>query len=440
MAVFDAINREVEWKIDIYFDGVDRAPLTVDRKNSLITAELLEEISSGDVPWGNVSANELSFTLYNKGGEFNPQNENGPYYRKIKMGVPVWAYCRGLNTDGSAAEWLPLGKFYVSSWSTKSGGIEAEIVCLDILSNALAGGVPKMPIYRDIQYTEFIQKVLEATVPGANVVSDFTQAGTLKYGYCVKEAKAALNDLSAGLLLGLFCDHNGDLHVSDLRKKREVAFTITDADQVIDISSTQSLQNDYAGYSVKLNEPQLSASKELLSLKDLVIPPAGVRAEGQQFTASPVAMISLARMFKNKLATPTITAATATDVSYEIKNPYREEFVDDFTIHGHIIETVSTEYLGGVDNSLSIDSPYVQTAAQISNMRRMLSLYISGILPMLEISVRGNPEMQLGQKIAVHSTRFETQFDGVLMRQQLKYDGGLSGTITLINSKLLEVE
>ena len=65
--------------------------------------------------------------------------------------------------------------------------------------------------------------------------------------------------------------------------------------------------------------------------------------------------------------------------------------------------------------------------------------YVTETLPILELTVKGNPRFQLGEKIRVTSSFYQIDFTGILIRQELNYDGGLSGTLTLLNASILEV-
>ena len=86
-ADYNSQDRCIVWKLDIYFDGINKEPLSITRDNYLIDADLLEEASADSKdPFGSVSSNELSFSLYNENGMFSPTVATGEYYGKIKTG------------------------------------------------------------------------------------------------------------------------------------------------------------------------------------------------------------------------------------------------------------------------------------------------------------------------------------------------------------------
>ena len=65
--------------------------------------------------------------------------------------------------------------------------------------------------------------------------------------------------------------------------------------------------------------------------------------------------------------------------------------------------------------------------------------FTSGVTPVLNATIRGNPNLQIGDKVRLISTRYGIDFTGILMKQQFDYDGGLSCDITLLNATLVEV-
>ena len=58
-------------------------------------------------------------------------------------------------------------------------------------------------------------------------------------------------------------------------------------------------------------------------------------------------------------------------------------------------------------------------------------------VPILELDVRCNPLIPIGAKLHVISQMYNVDFTGILIRQTFKYDGGLSGTMTILSSEIV---
>lgn len=467
---YNAKSRRIEWKLDIFFNGAYQDPVSIVRDNFLVSANVLEETNaSSNTPWGNVSANELSASIRNTNDVFNPTNTQSPYYGKIKAGVQVKAYVRpavadrddtahhvelaqythaylGLHTHEEVHhmgdtdpeyDWDPLGTFYVADWITKSGGLTAEITCYDKISDVLGAAKVKMKVLRNISKKDFIQAFFDAVQVPAVLDSAFEDI--LPFGYHTKGNKDFLNTVSAGMNAWFFCDHLGILQVRYMRNVLQMSHTITDDDQIVDISAQQGISLDYDGIQLYLKVPQLSESREILSVRNLTIPVDKLEVVSQVFSKQPVADVLYAKLTLANKALVTWHNASSIDLDYRVVNYDHIEFASNLSFYGRVVETADTVVAGEGSNLLKLDNIYVQTLAQFNSMKRFLMAWISGIPPLIEITVRGNPQFELGQKIHVESERFNTVFDGVLIRQKLKYDGGMSGTITLMNSRILEV-
>jgi hypothetical protein len=442
---YNAKSRQIEWKLDIFFNGVNQDPVSIVRDNFLVSAEVLEEaMSSSNTPWGNVSANELTASIRNTGDIFNPTNTSGIYYNKIKSGLKIDVYIRPVALSLGDAEsadleydWDPFGVFYVVDWVTKAGGLTAEITAYDRISDVLGAARAKMKVLRDVTKVDFIQNFF--AIVGVPVVIDSAFSDVLPFGYHTKTNKDFLNTVSAGMNAFIFCDHYGRILVRYMRNALPIAHTITDNDQIVDISAQQGVMMDYDGIQLYWKVPQLSSSVEILSVRNLIIPADKLEVVSQVFSKQPVADILYAKLTISNKAQVTWHQATSIDLDYKVTNNDHVEFSSTLSFFGRVVETADTVVSDSGNNLLKLDNIYVQTQEQFESMKRFLRAWVSGIPPLIEITVRGNPQFEIGQKVHVESVRFNTVFDGVIVRQKLHYDGGMLGTITLMNSHILEV-
>lgn len=467
---YNAKSRQIAWKLDIYFDGASSDPVSITKENFLISANVLEEAcASSRNPWGDVSANELTASIRNLNDIFNPSNADGPYYQKIRTGVKVAVYIRPFTPDhddtasheelsqymhetlsqhtheeihhmGSADpeyDWDEFGVFYVADWVTKSGGLTADITCYDKIGDILGAPKVKLKVMRATTQDAFIQAFFDSLfVP---VVIDSALSRDLPYGYHVGENKDFLNNVSAGMNMWFFCDHLGAIHARYMRNRLQVAHTITDNDQIINISAQHALVMDYDGIQVYWKVPQVTEADTVLQVRNTTIPADGMAVTSQVFTKKPVVDLTMSRIIQSNKAFLKSHLSSAIDMDYEVVNNDGIDFTGSIEVYGRVIETSDTVYTTDGVNLLKLNNDFVQTREQFDSVKAFLNAYVSGIVPLIEIDVRGNPQFEIGQKIHVDSTRFNTLFDGVLIRQELKYDGGMTGTITLMNSRILEV-
>lgn len=429
-------DRIIQWKAEIYFNGKNKDPLIVSHENYLIDADLLEETSSNSkTPFGNVSSNEFNMTLLNENGMFSPTREDSPYYGKIKKGVPIHVFCKP--SDKSYVAWEEFGWFYVTDWTAAITGIKADITANDQLYNIFDMPKPKLPVQANKTFAQAYQEFFDALQEQVRVDESLTE--TLKYFYNTRENKDFLSEISTGAQAYVYCDRDGIPKVQYSRIKQEVAHTLTDSDQIISISSKQSAILDYDGAEVVMNMPQESDIATLLSVKSLTLPVGKYTSASTNFSKKPVFKVTAAFLTGVENAHVTDIISTCMDVIYEVQNDAGKEITNALEILGTFIDIISTNFADEGNNLLKIDNDYVQTEDYAQKFRIFLRAYVFNKVPVLELSIRGNVKYKLGEKLHVISERYAVDFTGVLIRQNFHYDGGMSCTIKLLNSEILEV-
>ena len=436
-ADYNAVSRSIEMKLDIYFNGLNSEPFVVTRDNYLIDVDLLEETcADADNPFGTVSSNEVSFSLYNNEGLLSPTNPDSPYYGKIQSGVPIKVYIRPAS-ETEEIEWQPMGEFYVSDWMTSVTGIVANITANDELLSIFGKPHVKIPVLKNVTMRELYEAFFKAL--GIEAAIDEKLTEKLVYGYNVQENKNFLTDLSIGAQSYVFCDRNGKPKVDYARGPQEVMHTLTDSDQIIDIMSKQSILTDYTGIEVITNKPQESEVTSVLSLTELNVPSGNHTSSATSLSQTPLYRLVSAMLTGTSNVRVTDVVATCLDIVYSTTNPSDKEVLAALNILGTFIETVAVSHVEGSDKILKVDNMYIQTDEYTEKFLRLLRAYVTNKVPVLELKIRGNPAYLPGEKIRVVSERYNVDFTGVLVRQHFKYSGNLSSTIRLFNSEVMEV-
>lgn len=429
-------DRIVQWKADIYFNGLNNEPLSVNHANYLIDADLLEEaFADGKSPFGNVTSNEITLTLLNENGIFSPTKEESPYYGKIKKGVPIHLYCRP--SDQDYVTWDELGWFYVTEWTATITGITASVTANDKLYNVFEMPMPKLPVTANKTFVTAYQEFFAAL--NTPVKIDAALSGSLKYFYNTFANKEFLAEISTGTQTYVFCDRDGTPKVYYSRTTQDVAHELTDTDQIKNIASKQSAILDYDGAEVVMNVPQESNVNTLLSVKSLLVSAGNYTSANTSFSKTPVYKITAALLQGADDVFVSDIKATCVDLVYSLKNTTGKEVTNELEIKGTYLDTVATEFSDAGDNLLSVDNIYIQTEAYAQEVLKLLRAYVFNKIPVLELEVRGNAKYKLGEKLHVSSTKYAVDFTGILIRQKLHYDGGMSGTLTILNSDILEV-
>ena len=456
---YNAAAREIEFCVDIYFDGVDNTPLRITRNNYLIDLDLLEETcSDDDTLIGAPSGNEVSFNIFSDAGIFNPNNMQGPYYNKIKIGLCMEVYARpilnelsqhtneesseyeqnDINEPGTVEEldWDPLGTFFVTDWSTDITGINVRITGTDTLASLFTNVQTNVPIRQQRTMGELVIDFFNANNKSIIVTSQLDQI--LSFAYVNETNDKFLKNFSNGSLSFIFVDHYGTIRVQPLDANLSALWTLTDHDQILEITADQSIINTYDGVTVVCEKPQLSECINILSNKEQAIGNREVKTlNNQGLSSTPLYALSHVEVQSMTDCDITDVEAHTHDVSYKVTNNLGIATTVSINFFGYIIEKVPITLSDNTSSMLKLDSDYVQNEEYAEHLKNILTAYIRLNIPVLEISTRGNPKYQPGDKVRIYSEKYGVDFTGWLIRQHFTYDGGLKCTITVLNSAII---
>jgi len=429
---YNADSRAIESKIEIFFDPT---PITVDKDDFLIDWDGLEEVGndSNNNPIGDTSANDFSFSLFNEEGIFSPANTSGPYYGKIKSGVKVIPYIRT-----KATNWIQMGVFYVNEWNATITSLQASISCYDDLNRIFNSDPVRPPMKAQYAVKDAYNQTLSSLGITANI--DSTLTDTIPWWYTLDGNKATLQTLSAAAVAGCFCDRTGVVKIINLTTPKTVRATITDHDQLISAETSQALTKEFDGISIILNKHQLTDLEEILNVKDIALEEGTFNSTLTRFNTNPIVQVEVAKFISNLPNTQFVTfTANPYEIMYTLSNTGSAAAIVTLSFMGKSIEILKSEYFKSGTNPLALDNVYVQTEAMAERQRGILTRFTNSNLPYLDITVRGNPLIQLGDKITVQSTKYAVNFTGYVLRQQFTYTGALRGQMRLVAANILEV-
>lgn len=431
---YSSETRYLEQKVIIHFAGID--PLEITRNNFLVTTSTLEEAysSSGSTPFGGVTSNELNISLYNEEGIFNPENKSGKYYGLIKKGVKIESFIKPVEEE----EWDPLGVFYVTDWVTNSSGMLAEVTANDKLYNVLNGPTPNFTVFRNIAFVDFITEYFSYF--GYSVTVDETIDIILPYVYmsAYDGNKAFLTSLMTSVLADCFCGHDGEITILSKIASRATKATFTDNDQIINVSVKQSLVTNYDSAVVTCYKGQESAERSLLSADSVTLVP-GLNNVGKfKLSAFPALRIKAVKTVCKDAIKINSFGATDADISCVLQSTADTSASLDIT--GTILEVIISDIGVAGEAPLKVDSKFVQHEKVATQIKEYAEAYVGVNTPALELSVRGNPLLELGDMIEVDSAYYRVKYLGTIIKANYEYQGYLSCSLTLANASLIKKE
>lgn len=429
---YDKSTRHILGKLEIFFDGYENEPITIDMSNYLIDYQIVEEASAEDKnPLGAISANELTFTLTNFKGIFSPSNVNGPYYGKIKTGVMVKPYIKPDN----AINWTPLGVYFVSDWSSKMGSATAFVTCCDVIQDLLLSPMPDLDVKLNVTFASYIKYVLRM-YGFANTEVDEKLNMLLPYGFIAYDKTPdLLQAIAEAAMSVLVATRLGSLAVKRLRRSTPVA-TFTDSNQLISVDIEQSIIKTYNGVKLTYVIPQLSEDREVLVVDNLGIP-KGTTTHNLIKYSKPVFNISAVAISGDVPSVIEKYTSTNFGITLVTRLDAEESTSAKLSVTGKNIDLVEQELNDGLTNMLEVYNPYIQISNYAANYKESLTNFVNADIPVLELTVRGNPDITIGDTVEVHSTKYKIDFVGIVKRTVLKYSGNLTCNMTLLNAEVI---
>lgn len=429
---YDKSTRHILGKLEIFFDGYENEPITIDMSNYLIDYQIVEEASAEDKnPLGAISANELTFTLTNFKGIFSPSNVNGPYYGKIKTGVMVKPYIK----PGNAINWTPLGVYFVSDWSSKMGSATAFVTCCDVIQDLLLSPMPDLDVKLNVTFASYLKYVLRM-YGFANAEVDEKLNALLPYGFIAYDKTPdLLQAIAEASMSVLVATRLGSLAVKKLRRSTPVA-TFTDSNQLISVDIEQSIIKTYNGVKLTYVIPQLSEDREVLVVDNLGIP-KGTTTHNLIKYSKPVFNISAVAISGEVPSVIEKYTSTNFGITLVTKLNAEESTSAKLSVTGKNIDLVEQELNDGLTNMLEVYNPYIQISNYAANYKESLTNFVNADIPVLELTVRGNPDITIGETVEVHSNKYKIDFVGIVKRTVLKYSGNLTCNMTLLNAEVI---
>lgn len=433
---FNRDTTAILMKIDVYFDGDNQPPLTIDLENYLITATILEETGTdSDWPLGLVSSNELSFRLYSYNGMFSPTNPNSPYYGKIKTRVKVRPYFKPRTEE--VIEWEPMGVFYVTEWSSAITGITADVLCHDILWDAFNRKPIEMPIRRDLTYKQFYEDIFTSlNIPA---IVDPSLDKELPWAFLLENSNArTIQELTASDLIICSSNREGIVEVKPVDSQGGIVDQVTDLNQIKDATTEQSISKAYSGSAVTYNIPQLAQNARIAEIASLITPPGTQTHEKILFSQESIYLITGVQFISEHDVKVVSYTASSEMISVVLNSPATQSVSGHLVVYGMHLDKVSIT-MGDTEGEdiLATSNMYVQTLERAQEYKLVLDKVVKSNMPDLDLMVRGNPLICLGDELEIISERYNLHFFGRLRRAYYKYDGDLDTSIRVIDSNIL---
>lgn len=434
-ADFDASSRYLAVKVEIYFNGISAQPFTVSKDNFLIDIDWLEESGAeSSNPFGAVSSNELSFRLYNEAGMFSPTNASGQFYEKIRTGVKVIPYIRPLYDD-EEVEWLKLGEYFVTGWEAAITGTYADVTANDAWHQIFSSPAPNYPVQRNVAFNTALTDIYEAM--GFTVIVNPAISDILMYSFIEDTPLNFTQEMLSGAAAFCTCNKAGQPIIEPFVLDRATRISLTDGDQIKSVAATQSISKTYDGVELTYAIPQGLDQEKLVDLQGITATPGAFSVQNVALNNGPlwqITSVSIIGLGNVKLldytATPWLASFLFTNLG--------SHTVFNLLVYGHVVGFTNIVLTDSANKLLKITSRYIQKEEYAQHYKSVLTSFVTNSIATLTVSIRGNPLLNVGDKVVLQSTKYKLDFTGVVQRLSYRYSGSLSCEMSLINNDILQ--
>ena len=97
-----------------------------------------------------------------------------------------------------------------------------------------------------------------------------------------------------------------------------------------------------------------------------------------------------------------------------------EAIAADLKVYGKTIGLTEFTLSDDAAKQLSISNKYIQSTEYAEYYKSILNAFVNNDTPLLSLSIRGNPLLNIGDKVVVSSTKYNLNYTGIIQRMNLQ--------------------
>lgn len=399
----------------------------------LIEISLLEEreIGTGTIPVGAISANEISIKLKNDDRRFDADNENSPLYQLLKPNrrIKVWL---GLRHEDETDEMVPLGTYWATEWLAPEDSVVATVTGRDRLELLRKSTYQTSQVLQNKTLAELAEIILQ----DAGLTTDEYNIDPALQGIVVPYAwfepvshREALRLIAEAGMATAYADRDNKIRLEP--------FAAGGTEPVLEIGPDQYFRADNpAKYGEVANEvivetqplrPVDAAQEVYRSNEPVTVPGGQIINVTAYYNERPVVegQVSLDGAINTGVQSA-IYYGWGAEVTLHNSGAHDEDIT--LIIQGKPLKVLNRERAIARDEDSIVDlgilryeltNPLVQTRQMAQQLANLILASVSHPRRDIEIDWRGNPALELGDRVASKAGEF------VVIRNEIDWAGAL---------------
>lgn len=404
----------------------------------LVEINLLEEreIGIGTIPVGAISANEITIKLRNDDRRFDAGNENSSLYQLLKPNRRIRAWL-GVRYEDETEEMVPLGTYWSTEWQAPENEVIATVTGRDRMELLRKSTYQTSQVLQNKTLAELAEIVLQDTglTIGEYDIDPALQGIVVPYAWFEPVShREALRLIAEAGMATAYADRDNKIRLEP--------FASGGVEPVLEIGPDQYFRADNpTKYGEVANEvivetqplrPVDTAQEVYRSNEPVTVPAGQTVTVMAHYNERPVIE-----------AQASLNGATSTVIQSAIYYGWGAEVtlhnpggaVEDITllISGKPLKILNKERAVARDEDSIVDlgvlryeltNPLVQTRQVAQQLADLILASVSHPRRDIEIDWRGNPALELGDRVASKGGEF------VAIRNQLNWAGAFSAVMT----------
>jgi hypothetical protein len=423
---------------------------TIHEGDEIFLINLLEErdVSAGSLPIGNISANELDIRIVNKDRLYDAGNENSPFRNLVRPNriIRAWLGCK---TNGSI-EWIKLGKFKSGDWNVPEEELYTETSAKDMMEDLNTRKYSTSGVLIDNTLYDIAKSILDdfglSEADGEySIDTELNESEyTVPYAYMENiKHREALRMVVEAAMGQAYVDRDGVLRVEgpSFLDDLTVSQLTIDLDEIYK-KNVPSLFETVKNKIIVTTQPfkPVSSKEDVYRAIDgITIPASDTKTVTVFYEQKPV--LEAEALLENPPEGCTVYAATyyAWGAVITLQNTNAEEKTVVLYVKGKPLKVIGSQEIIAKDDQSILDdgeliyefpkAHLVQTKTIAEKIAAKLLASYKDPRRDLTMDWRGNPALELTDRITTYDYRDENTADFHVIGQELSYDGVLTATL-----------
>lgn len=433
----NASERFIQPRVEIFFDGIDEAPVVFEMQ-SIDSLSLLEEIkakTNGLID--DISANELTLSLDNSGRLLSPTNVDSPYYGKLKPKIPIKAYLDVYSSETHFYS-IALGQFYSDDWQDSTDLMTVSVAAYDRLYFEMGEEFVGSRMQDDITFYDLF--ALAFTMAGYDadeyIIDDQLKSAHIKAGWLPAGTWGeVLRVLAKASQAYVTVDREDRIVVTSMLTQRPYRGALDDDNQIVAMRIPTAYNGIFSKLTTSIYDTTTDEEQSLFSTT-LQAEPGTTELPAYRFNSAPVYGISRIEITAANTYVTSIDN-TVDSILLTITNEGAAEEIS-INIYGHalkqnarVVTDTNSEAAAIIgDRTLTWDDPLIQDEVYAASIKDAMFPLLSNPSNNINIEYRGDPALRPGYSIVAEGRADKVKPTTVFIyRSTLTFEGGLEGTI-----------